>query len=183
MNNRTITLAAAATLAVAALGLTACSSDEPSSTAAATTTAAGAGFEDGKKVEGTQEGDAPMTTPVPDLPAPTVEELNARLDKAMAGQLSAEEKATLIEDAERDPNLVDKFVEAAKKNNVTAKITSVGAPADGKVKAPADVTIDGTPVQGATVEFVASEGGWRVSHVFTCNIVKSAKLDSAACQA
>ncbi|MFD6392390.1 hypothetical protein [Nocardia sp. NPDC060259] len=183
MNNRMFKTAVAVTAAAAALGLTACSSSDSETSAGATSTTAGAAFEDGKKVEGTQEGDAPMTTAVPVLPAPTVDELNARLDKAMAGQLTAEEKATFIEDAERDPNLVDKFVEAAKKNNVKAKITSVGTPADGKVKAPADVTIDGTPVQGATVEFVASEGGWRVSHVFTCNIVKSAKLDSAACQA
>ncbi|WP_410869719.1 hypothetical protein [Nocardia sp. A7] len=174
--------AAALAVAVAAFGSAACSSsDEPAS--AAPTTTAGAGFEDGKKVDGTQEGDAPMTTTVPNLPAPTVEELNARLDKALAGQLTDDEKATFIEDAERDPYLVDKFVEAAKKNNVKAKITSVGTPADGKVTAPADVTIDGTPVKGATVEFVAAEGGWRVSHEFTCNIVKSAQLDSAACQA
>lgn len=174
--------AAALTVAAAAFGLTACSSsNEPA--AAAPTTTAGAGFEDGKKVDGTQDGDAPMTTTVPNLPAPTVEELNARLDKALAGQLTDDEKASFIEDAERDPYLVDKFVEAAKKNKVTAKITSVGTPAAGKVTAPADVTIDGSPVKGATVEFVAAEGGWRVSHEFTCNIVKSAKLDSAACQA
>ncbi|MFD3596142.1 hypothetical protein ACFWU5_25770 [Nocardia sp. NPDC058640] len=171
---------AAVTLAVATLGVTACSSNEPS--ASAPTTTAGAGFGDGKKVDGTQDGDAPMTTPRPNLPAPTVDELNARLDKALAGQLTAEEKATFIEDADRDPNLVDKFVEAAKTNKVKAKITAVEAPVDGKLKAPADVTIDGEPVQGASVEFVAAEGGWRVSHVFTCTIVKSAKLDTAACQ-
>ncbi|MFC6012678.1 hypothetical protein [Nocardia lasii] len=180
MNNRMFKTAVAVLAATAALGLSACSSaDETSS---APTTTAGSGFEDGKKVEGTQDGDAPMTTTVPNLPAPTVEELNARLTKAMAGQLTTEEKASFIEDAERDPDLVDKFVEAAKTNKVEAEITAVEAPVDGKLKAPADVTIDGEPVQGATVEFVASEGGWRVSHVFTCNIVKSAKLDSAACQ-
>ncbi|MFC4374702.1 hypothetical protein ACFO5K_11395 [Nocardia halotolerans] len=179
MNNRKFKTAAAVTAIAAALGMSACSSepaaDEPG-------TSAGAEFEAGTKVEGTQEGAAPMTTTVPNLPAPTVEELNARLTKAMAGELTDEEKANLIEDAERDPKLVDKFVEAAKKNNVEAEITSVGTPADGKVKAPADVTIDGRPVEGATVEFVAADGGWRVSHVFTCNIVKAAELDSAACQ-
>lgn len=176
------TAAVLAVAAAATFGVTACSSSDETAAAAPTTTA-GAGFEDGKQVEGTQEGDAPMTTTVPNLPAPTVEELNARLDKALAGQLTDDEKASFIEDAERDPYLVDKFVEAAKKNNVKAEITSVGAPVDGKVTAPADVTIDGNPVKGATVEFVAAEGGWRVSHEFTCNIVKSAKLDSAACQA
>ncbi|MFD3703013.1 hypothetical protein ACFWUP_07685 [Nocardia sp. NPDC058658] len=182
MNNRMFQTVAALSVAAAALGLTACSSSSEPASAAPTTTA-GAGFEGGKKVDGTQEGDAPLTTTVPNLPAPTVDELNARLDKALAGQLTDDEKATFIEDAERDPDLVDKFVQAAKENNVKAKITAVEAPADGKLKAPADVTIDGKPVEGATVEFVASESGWRVSHVFTCNIVKSAKLDSAACQA
>ncbi|MGW8651131.1 hypothetical protein ACWGMO_17220, partial [Nocardia salmonicida] len=122
-------------------------------------------------------------TTVPNLPKPTAAELNSRLTKALAGQLTGEEKKTYIEDADQDPMLVDKFVEAAKQNNVKVAITTVGEPVDGKLKANADVTIDGTPVKDAFVDFVAEDDSWKVSHVFACNIVKSAQLDSAACQA
>ncbi|MFE9784066.1 hypothetical protein ACFYO7_01660 [Nocardia salmonicida] len=51
-------------------------------------------------------------------------------------------------------------------------------PGDGMLEANADVTIDGTPVKDAVVDFVAVDDSWKVSHVFACNIVKSAQLDS-----
>ncbi|MFC9963533.1 hypothetical protein [Nocardia ignorata] len=182
MNNRPIKTAAVLIALVASLGLSACgSSDTESSSAGATTTAAA--FESGTAKQDKEEGgDVAETTP-PNLPKPTVEELNARLTKAMSGQLTADEKKTYIEDADQDPMLVDKFVDAAKKNNVKVSITNVGEPADGKLKADADVTIDGQPVQDAFIDFVAEDESWKVSHTFACNIVKSAKLDSAACQA
>ncbi|MET9213988.1 MULTISPECIES: hypothetical protein [unclassified Nocardia] len=184
MNNRPMKTAAALVAIVAALGLSACSSDASSSSAgASSTTAAGAGFESGSTKQGKEEGgDLAVTTP-PNLPKPTAEELNSRINKALAGKLTGDEKKTYIEDADQDPMLVDKFVDAANKNKVTVAITEVGEPADGKLKADADVTIDGKPVQDAFVDFVAEDDSWKVSHTFACNIVKSAKLDSAACQA
>ena len=93
------------------------------------------------------------------------------------------EKISWVQDAERDPELVNKLVDAAKAQNVKVEITGVQEPKDGKLKADAKVTINGEPVQNAFVEFVAEGDQWKVSHQFTCNIVKSAKLDSAACQA
>ncbi|MGW0636543.1 hypothetical protein [Nocardia salmonicida] len=169
---------------VATLGLGACGSDTGStSTSTATTTSKGGAFETGGAKSGKEEGGEPAATTVPNLPKPTAAELNSRLTKALAGQLTGEEKKTYIEDADQDPMLVDKFVEAAKQNNVKVAITTVGDPVDGKLKANADVTIDGTPVKDAFVDFVAEDDSWKVSHVFACNIVKSAQLDSAACQA
>ncbi len=176
--------AVAVLAAVAAFGLTACgSSDDTAGSAGATTTAAGDAFETGDTAPGKEEGAEPAATTPPDLPKPTADELNARLNKALAGQLTKDEKKTYIEDADQDPMLVDKFVDAAKTNNVTVTITSVGEPANGKLRAEADVTIDGSPVEDAFVEFVAEDDSWKVSHVFACNVVKSAKLDTAACQA
>ncbi|KAF0847704.1 hypothetical protein [Nocardia caishijiensis] len=182
MNNRPIKTAAVLVALVASLGLSACaSSDTESSNAGATTTAAA--FESGTAKQDKEEGgDVAATTP-PNLPKPTAEELNARINKALAGQLTGDEKKTYIEDADQDPMLVDKFVDAANKNNVKVTITKVGDPTDGKLKADADVTIDGQPVQDAFIDFVAEDESWKVSHTFACNIVKSAKLDSAACQA
>ncbi|MFC4126673.1 hypothetical protein [Nocardia rhizosphaerae] len=174
--------AAALVAIVATLGLTACGSDSGSTGEAAATTTAATAFESGDTKQDKEEGGELAVTTPPDLPKPTVEELNGRINKALAGQLTAEEKKTYIEDADQDPMLVDKFVDAAERNNVTVAITNVGDPADGKLKADADVTIDGTPVQDAFVDFVAEGESWKVSHVFACNIVKSAELDSAACQ-
>ncbi|MFD3745048.1 hypothetical protein [Nocardia sp. NPDC058633] len=184
VNNRPVQTAAALVAIVAALGLGACSSDATiiDKTAAPTTSEGGA-FESGEAKAGKEEGGEPAATTVPNLPKPTADELNARLNKAMAGQLTGDEKKTYIEDADQDPMLVDKFVEAAKQNNVKVTITTVGEPVDGKLQANADVTIDGTPVKDAFVDFVAEDDSWKVSHVFACNIVKSAQLDSAACQA
>ncbi|MFI5718410.1 hypothetical protein [Nocardia sp. NPDC051750] len=175
---------AAVTLAAAALTFTACSSTEEttSTDAAATSTGAPAEFESGKSQDGREEGKAPTTTPPPNLPKPTAEELNDKINRALDGSVSEEEKLAWIEDAEQDPELVDKLVEAAKKNEVTVKITNVGEPAEGKVKADADVTIAGSPVENASVDFVAEGDQWKIAHDFACNIVKSAQLDSAACQ-
>ncbi|MEV0539558.1 hypothetical protein [Nocardia salmonicida] len=184
MNIRPVKTAAVLVAIVAALGLGACGSDAGStSTSTGTTTSKGGAFETGDATSGKEEGGEPAATTVPNLPKPTAAELNSRLTKALAGQLTGEEKKTYIEDADQDPMLVDKFVEAAKQNNVKVAITTVGDPVDGKLEANADVTIDGTPVKDAFVDFVAEDDSWKVSHVFACNIVKSAKLDSAACQA
>ncbi|WP_280415247.1 hypothetical protein [Nocardia carnea] len=183
MKIRPFRVVAAVTMAAAALTFTACSSTEESSTdAAATSTEAAAEFESGKTQDGREEGKAPTTTAAPNLPKPTVEELNDKLTRALDGAVSEDEKLAFIEDAEQDPQLVDKLVEAAKKNEVTVKITNVGEPAEGKVKADAEVTIAGSPVENASVDFVAEGDQWKIAHDFACNIVKSAELDSAACQ-
>ncbi|MFF5036040.1 HMG-box domain-containing protein [Nocardia salmonicida] len=184
MNIRPVKTAAVLVAIVAALGLGACGSDAGStSTSTGTTTSKAGAFETGDAKSGKEEGGEPAATTVPNLPKPTAAELNSRVTKALAGQLTGEEKKTYIEDADQDPMLVDKFVEAANQNNVKVAITTVGDPVDGKLKANADVTIDGTPVKDAFVDFVAEDDSWKVSHVFACNIVKSAQLDSAACQA
>lgn len=186
MKNRTFRALLAAAVTAAAFTLGACSSDSDSdstaSSAAATTEPAGQ-FEASIEEDAAVEGSAPTSTTPPDLPEPTVEELNDRLSRAFDSSVPAEEKISWIQDAERDPQLVDKLVDAAEANDVTVRITQVGEPENGKLKADADVTIGGRPVENAYVEFVAEGDTWKVSHDFTCNIVQSAQLDSAACQA
>ena len=174
-------------MAAAALTFTGCASSEDNassdtSTAAASSTQPAGEFESGKTQEGREEGKAPTSTAPPNLPKPTAEELNDKINRALDGSVSEDEKLAWIEAAEQDPQLVDKLVEAAKKNEVTVQITNVGEPADGTVIADADVTISGSPVEDATVEFVAEGDQWKIAHGFACNIVKSAQLDSAACQ-
>ncbi|WP_228002652.1 FixH family protein [Nocardia australiensis] len=181
MKNRSIRAAVAVALATAAFGLAACSSDKDSDSGTSTTQAAGK-FEEGKNSDPV-DGSAKPSTPPPNLAKPSTQLLNDRITKAFDPNVGNEEKISWVQDAERDPELVNKLVDAAKAQNVKVEITGVQEPKDGKLKADAKVTIDGSPVENAFVEFVAVGDQWQVSHQFTCNIVKSAKLDSAACQA
>lgn len=174
---------AALALAVSAFGLVACStSDSKTETTTATTSSAPAGKFEGSTEETAETGSAPSTSEVPNLPKPTVAELNDKLTKAFDPSIDAKTKVTWIENAAQDPQLVAKLVDAAKKNNVKVEIVSVPEPVDGKLKAEAKVTIGGTPVDNATVSFVAEGTEWKVDHAFACSIVKAAQLDSAACQ-
>ncbi|WP_329412114.1 hypothetical protein OG563_06545 [Nocardia vinacea] len=184
MQYRSLRAVAAIALAATALLFTACSSDDSSSSSGSSTTSAkaGGGFESGTSHEGKEEGAAPASTTPPNLPKPTAEELNSKITRAFDGSVAEQEKVTWIEDADRDPELVDKLVAAAKQNKVKIEITKVGDPKDGKLKADADVTIDGKPVENGSVDFVAVGDQWQIAHEFACSIVKSAKLDSAACQ-
>ncbi|MRH89809.1 hypothetical protein GFY24_20575 [Nocardia sp. SYP-A9097] len=175
---------AAMALAATAFGLVACSSSETKSDSPATTTSAAAS---NNKFQGTTDdtketGAPPSTTPAPDLPKPTVAELNDKLTKAFDPAIDAKTKINWIENAGQDPQLVAKLVDAAKKNDVKVEITNVPDPVAGKIKADAKVTIGGSPVDKATVSFVADGNDWKVDHAFACSIVKAAKLDSAACQ-
>ncbi|MET7769943.1 hypothetical protein [Nocardia sp. NPDC005366] len=183
MKLRSVRAAVALLTVVAGFGLGACSSDDAATTSASATTSTAGNFESGKSQDGLIEGEAPPSTTPPNLPKPTAEELNTRITRAFDPTVGSEEKTAWVQDAERDPQLVDKLVKAAELNNVKVAITGVQEPKDGKLKADADVTIDGKPVQDAFIEFVAQDDQWKVSNQFTCNIVRTAKLDSAACQA
>ncbi|GAB4584716.1 hypothetical protein [Nocardia sp. IFM 10818] len=184
MKHTIVRATAALAIAASAFGLAACSTSESTTTTAATTSAATTdapkfegGVEDGGEITG-----APSTSSVANLPKPTVQELNDKITKAFDPSIDAKTKVDWIENAGQDPQLVAKLVDAAKKNDVTVEITNVGEPVDGKLKADAKITIGGAPVENGSVSFVADGNEWKVDHAFACNIVKTAKLDSAACQ-
>jgi hypothetical protein len=187
LSTRTVT---AALLVAAALTMTACSSSSTSSAAgsstaaAATTAAASNGFQgngqnDTKNDQGAKA--APPTTP-PNLPKPTAAQLNDEITKAFDPSVPDKEKIGWIENADLDPQLVDKLAAAAKQNGVKITITNVEDPSGGRLKADANVTMNGNPVNGASVPFVAGGTTWKVDHQYACSIVKQAKLNSAACE-
>ncbi|RMI28526.1 hypothetical protein [Nocardia stercoris] len=184
MNNRALRTAAVLVAAVATLTLSACSSSSNSSTSTSTTTTAQTdGFQNnGGKKPGKDDGAQPAPATSTDLPKPTVAELNEKINKAFDPSIPAKTKVDWVENAGQDPDLVDKLAQAAKQNDVKVTITKVEDPSGGKLKADADVTMGGTPVNGASVPFVADGGQWKVDHAYACSIVKQAKLDSAACQ-
>ncbi|AYF74762.1 hypothetical protein D7D52_13825 [Nocardia yunnanensis] len=175
---------AALLLTVSALSLTACGKSDDSAKVTTTTSAAApAGkFQGGTEGDDKQTGQAPAPTTAADLPKPSVADLNDKVTKAFDPAIDAKTKTDWIEDAALDPQLAQKLVDAAKANNVKVTITNVGDPSGGKLKADADVTIDGKPVQNATVSFVADGAEWKIDHNYACSIVKTAKLNSAACQ-
>ncbi|MEV0246129.1 hypothetical protein AB0H76_06010 [Nocardia sp. NPDC050712] len=184
MKLRSIRAAVAIAAAASVLTLGACGSDSGDSAAPSATPTTAGQFEEGTKAGEAVEAEGELTTtPPPNLPKPTAAELNEKINKAFDSSVGEQEKISWVQDAEKDPQLVDKLVDAAKKNKVKVEITGVQEPKDGKLKADANVTIDGAPVENAFVEFVAETEGWKVSNQFTCNIVRAAKLDSAACQA
>ncbi|WP_194834848.1 hypothetical protein [Nocardia sp. XZ_19_369] len=185
MKHRTFRTAVALALTAAACTLTACASGDKDSSSPSTTANAAkeAGELQGGSDKGEKEtGSAPTTPSSPVLAKPSTQQLNDRLTKAFDPNVPNQEKISWIQAAEQDPYLVANLVDAAKKQGVQVEITKVGEPADGKLKADAKVTINGTPVDDAFVSFVSEGGEWKVDHTFACNIVKSAKIESAACQ-
>ncbi|MFF2551601.1 hypothetical protein ACFVUS_11420 [Nocardia sp. NPDC058058] len=173
---------AAVALAASAFGLVACSTAETTSTGTTTSASAPTNNFQGSTDDTKETGAPPSTTPAPNLPKPTVAELNDKITKAFDPSIDAKTKIDWIENAGQDPQLVAKLVDAAKKNDVKVEITNVPDPVDGKLKANAKVTIAGSPVDNATVAFVAEGNEWKVDHAFACSIVTAAKLNSAACQ-
>ncbi|MEU7767398.1 hypothetical protein AB0B25_19985 [Nocardia sp. NPDC049190] len=184
MKHHTFRTAVAVVLTAAACSLTACAAGEETSSPSAGANASNAPGElQGGSDNGDKEaGSAPTTPPSPALAKPSVQQLNERLQKAFDPNVPNKEKISWIQAAEQDPYLVANLVEAAKKQNVKVEVISVGDPKDGRLKADAKVTIDGTPVDSAFIQFVSEGGEWKVDHTFACNIVKSAKIESAACQ-
>lgn len=172
--------AAACTLAVGCSSATDDSSE--SGAVASATRDADAGEAQGGSENGTkQTGSAPTTPASPQLAKPSVAELNDRLTKAFDPAVPNDEKISWIQAAEQDPYLVQNLVAAAERENVTVSVTNVQDPQNGVVKADADVTIGGEPVQDAFIEFVSEGGQWKVSNTFACNVVKAAQIESAAC--
>ncbi|AFU04003.1 MULTISPECIES: hypothetical protein [Nocardia] len=187
MKHRTFRTAVAVVLTAAACTLTACASGNDDKKDASPSTSANADTQPGELQGGSDKGEketgsAPTTPSSPALAKPSVQQLNDRLTKAFDPAVPNKEKISWIQAAEQDPYLVANLVDAAKKQDVKVEVTNVQEPQDGKVKADAKVTIGGSPVDNAFISFVSEGGEWKVDHTFACNIVKSAKIESAACQ-
>ncbi|MEU7219797.1 hypothetical protein [Nocardia iowensis] len=116
------------------------------------------------------------------LAKPSVQQLNDRLTKALDPNVPDAVKVGWIQAAERDPHLVANLVDAAKKQNAKFEVIDVQDPKDGKLKADAKLTIGGSPVFISCISFVSEDDGWKIGRTFACNVVKSAEIESDACQ-
>ncbi|MEU1996586.1 hypothetical protein ABZ511_19205 [Nocardia gamkensis] len=146
---------------VAALGLAACGSDDTSDSPKSTRTTAAAS--------------ATVTTPA----APTVDELNALLQKALDPAVPNEDKLDLVQGIEADPGLPNRLADAFRQANATAVVTGVTAFGD-SVTAQAKFTINGQENQ-VDVPFVLDGGKWKVQKTWACQALANLNQQSPAC--
>ncbi|MEV6276400.1 hypothetical protein [Nocardia sp. NPDC051832] len=150
---------------VAALGLTACGSDDkPDSKPTSTSTTS-----------------APATSAANLPPVPTAAELNAQLQKALDPSVPNAEKLGWIQGAEADPELPNRLAEAYKSTNASIEVTDVTAFGD-TVNAKAKLVFNGQE-NIADVPFVAEDGKWKVQKTWVCQMLQLANQPSAACPA
>lgn len=163
----------AAVAIAAALTMTACGSDggdkSDPTTAKATTSAAAASSADAE--------DAPAL--------PTVEELNAKMTKALDESVPADQKTDLVEGAEADPELINQVAAAAKAANAQVEILDpVTDTGSGTAAAALNIVVNGQPMaQGLQASFTYVDGQWKLSKTTACQIVGVANLTSPACTA
>ncbi|WP_405165462.1 YceI family protein [Nocardia sp. NBC_01499] len=152
---------------VAALGLTACGSDDKKDPPKSTTTSA------------TANPGTPATANPNTPPPPTVDELNLLLQKALDPAVPSAEKLDLVQGIEADPDLPNRLAQAYKDANAKAEITGVTAFGD-SVSAQGKLTINGTenPVD---VPFVLDGGKWKVQKSWACSALTNLNQQSPAC--
>ncbi|WP_433656165.1 hypothetical protein ACQPW1_34055 [Nocardia sp. CA-128927] len=154
-------MAIAGLAVVAALGLTACGSDDktdpPKPSSATTSTTANA------------------NQPAP----PTVEELNALLQKALDPAVPSAEKLDLVQGIEADPDLPNRLAGAYKQANAQVTITGVTVFGE-SVSAQGKFVINGTE-NTVDVPFVLDGGKWKVQKSWACGALTNLNIQSPAC--
>ncbi|MGV9818063.1 hypothetical protein [Nocardia xishanensis] len=148
---------------IASLGMTACGGDDSSEPAKTTKTTTSA-----------------KATASANLPAvPTVEQLNAQLQKALDPSVPNSEKLEMIQGAEADPELPGRLAEAYKSTGATVQVTEVTAFGD-TINAKAKIVLNGQE-NLADVPFVAENGKWKVQKAWACQMLTTLGQQSAAC--
>lgn len=156
-------IAIAGLAAVATLGLAACGSDDP---------------KDPPKPPRTSTS----VTADPNLPpAPTADELNALLQRALDPAVPSAEKLDLVQGIEADPDLPNRLAQAYKDANAHAEVVGVTA-FGGSVSAQAKFTI-GDQTNMVDVPFVADAGKWKVQQTWACQALTTLGQQSPACPA
>ncbi|MGQ4597762.1 hypothetical protein [Nocardia sp. R6R-6] len=144
----------------AALSLAACGSDDTSGSRTPTRTTS-----------------ASATAPAP----PTVDELNALLQRALDPAVPSDEKLELVQGIEADPSLPNRLAEAFRQANATVVVTGVTAFGD-SVTAQAEFTVNGQQNQ-VDVPFVLDAGKWKVQKAWACQALANLNQQSPACVA
>lgn len=145
--------------------MTACSSDDDnggsSTTSKATTSAS----------ESSAQADVP--------PVPTVDDLNAQLQRALDPSVPSAEKAEMVQGAEADPELPNTLAAAYQQSGATIVVTGV-QDLGGSLQANADFTVGGQ-TNPVTVPFVAEDGKWKIEKGWACSALMNLQIQSPAC--
>ena len=153
----------AGTAVLAALTMTACSSDggggtTTTTTAAATTTA-------------TATADLP--------PVPTVEDLNTQLQTALDPAVPADQKGEYVQGIAADPAFVNQLADAFNQAGATVVVTDVQDFGD-TVQANATLTLNGQ-ANLVTVPFVPEDGKWKIEKSWACMMLTNLQIQSPSC--
>lgn len=166
----------AAVVAAAAFGLTACGLDDQP---VDRNRPSGGDYSAAARQEAST---APKQQLTPVLAAPSVAELDAQVGRSIDPMVGDASKTATLENADRDPQLASRLVQAVTATNATVHITSIILVENGRLQAVADVTTNGVQVHEERIEFVAGKAHWQLGLDFTCAIIQKAGSDSAACQ-
>ncbi|MEU7220547.1 hypothetical protein [Nocardia iowensis] len=154
-------MAIAGLAVVAALGLTACGSED-------------------KKDPPTPSRTTTSATAAPGVPAaPTVPELNQLLQKALDPAVPSAEKLDLVQGIDSDPDLPNRLATAYQQANAKAEVVDVTAFGD-SVSARAKFVI-GDQENMIDVPFVAEGGKWKVQKSWACQALTTLNQQSPAC--
>ncbi|MGV9680327.1 hypothetical protein ACWDSJ_34035 [Nocardia sp. NPDC003482] len=162
--SRSVLIAAALTLAVAAPG---CGSDDGKSATKATTTTAVAAA-----------GSCPAGTKYP--PAPTIDQLNGLLRKGLDPKVPAADKVGLVQGSEADPALFDRMTAALTQADLSVQINDVTDHCDGTATADAVLVLNGQRNPGQ-VPLIADQGTWKLDKSWACGIVTTLGQNSVIC--
>lgn len=115
------------------------------------------------------------TAPSPDV-APSKDDLEAMIARALDPSIPAVEKTELVQGAENDSALFDTLVELKAQNPSATWIISdvINITGPGQAEAEAAFNIDGVD-QAVTVEFVFDDGRWKISQQYACSMIKLAQ--------
>ncbi|WP_369803727.1 hypothetical protein [Corynebacterium sp. CNJ-954] len=150
---------AAAVVLTAGLSATACSSDDADDNTAAETTA-----------EQTTE----------QTPLPTAQELGEILDRAVAPDVAAEEKADTVENGEQAVELFDVMIQSQQESGATFEVVDPILPGVTPQEVTATMNLiqpDAEPVRMDGVKFVNDNGQWKLSQEWACTLVSNVAPD------
>ncbi|MGN0095767.1 MAG: hypothetical protein ACI38U_06855 [Corynebacterium sp.] len=150
---------AAAVVLTAGLSATACSSDDADDNTAAETTA-----------EQTTE----------QTPLPTAQELGEILDRAVAPDVPAEEKADTVENGEQAVELFDVMTASKQESGATFEVIDPVMPGtvENTVETTMNMTLpDQEPQLIQGVKFVDDNGQWKLSQEWACTLVSNVAPD------
>ncbi|MFJ4654658.1 hypothetical protein ACIP5Y_25585 [Nocardia sp. NPDC088792] len=115
---------------------------------------------------------------------PSVAELNQELQQVLDPNVPDSTKVGYLENGaqalQKDPQMIDKLVQAYQQNNAKIDVTDVTSLGD-SLSATVNFSINGGAPNVATVPFVAQDGKWVLQMSWACNALQNLSQSSPAC--